>query len=190
MVNAPATLKIRHLMFAVGVAALASFAGVKQVEHSVFFRKISVGLAAELFEGTIAFTLVVAGAIIVYELALRRFTWPALTSQPGFTACAVSFVGVLSVFAWGLPLHVAFCFQTGKWDYFFSLYYEDFFRSRSDTHPLLCNGAACAVAAAWLMQLIGGRWNAVPTWTDRIGRLVGAYWLTRHVIEFLVWNLR
>ncbi len=34
-----------------------------------------------------------------------------------------------------------------------------------------------AVASAWLSLWAGGRWRARPTWTDRAGRLCGAYWL-------------
>ena len=33
------------------------------------------------------------------------------------------------------------------------------------------------VAAAWTIQAIGGRWRPEPTWIDRAGRLLGAFWI-------------
>jgi hypothetical protein len=35
----------------------------------------------------------------------------------------------------------------------------------------------CAVAAAWIVQATGGRWRPQPSWIDRMGRLLGIYWI-------------
>jgi hypothetical protein len=35
----------------------------------------------------------------------------------------------------------------------------------------------CAVAAAWIVQATGGRWRSEPSWIDRMGRILGIYWI-------------
>jgi hypothetical protein len=35
----------------------------------------------------------------------------------------------------------------------------------------------CAVAAAWIVQRISERWRCEPTWLDRTGRILGAFWV-------------
>jgi hypothetical protein len=35
----------------------------------------------------------------------------------------------------------------------------------------------CAVAAAWVVQRISERWRCEPTWLDRTGRILGAFWV-------------
>lgn len=34
-----------------------------------------------------------------------------------------------------------------------------------------------AIVAAWSILAISGRWKAEPTWTDRLGRVLGATWI-------------
>ncbi len=34
-----------------------------------------------------------------------------------------------------------------------------------------------AVAASWLVLIVGRRWRPEPSWIDRCGRAVGAYWI-------------
>jgi hypothetical protein len=43
-----------------------------------------------------------------------------------------------------------------------------------------------AVSAAWLGQALSGRWRPVPDWIDRLGRLLGAYW----IVVGLAWACR
>jgi hypothetical protein len=43
--------------------------------------------------------------------------------------------------------------------------------------PLIPSEAGCAVAAAWIIQGLGGRWHAEPTWLDRTGRALGLFWI-------------
>jgi hypothetical protein len=34
-----------------------------------------------------------------------------------------------------------------------------------------------AVAVAWIFQALAGRWRPAPDWSDRIGRILGIYWI-------------
>jgi hypothetical protein len=38
-------------------------------------------------------------------------------------------------------------------------------------------GLGASVAGSWANQVVGRRWRPEPTWTDRFGRLLGAYWI-------------
>ena len=35
----------------------------------------------------------------------------------------------------------------------------------------------CTVAAIWTLQLLGGEWEARPSWIDRLGRGLGVFWI-------------
>ncbi len=37
--------------------------------------------------------------------------------------------------------------------------------------------AGAAVLGSWLTLIVGGRWRAEPSWPDRLGRLLGLYWI-------------
>ena len=42
-----------------------------------------------------------------------------------------------------------------------------------------------AVASAWLLLAVSGRWRAEPGWLDRLGRILGAYWVGMLALEWL-----
>ena len=47
-----------------------------------------------------------------------------------------------------------------------------------------------AVAAAWVALALAGRWRAEPSWVDRAGRALGAYWIALFLYRWvmgLVW---
>jgi len=46
-------------------------------------------------------------------------------------------------------------------------------------------GTSMAVAAAWLLLVVSGRWRSEPAWLDRLGRGLGAYWIG--IIPFSCW---
>jgi hypothetical protein len=46
-------------------------------------------------------------------------------------------------------------------------------------------GLSVAVAAAWLLLSVSGRWRSEPAWLDRAGRCLGAYWIA--IIPFSCW---
>jgi hypothetical protein len=39
------------------------------------------------------------------------------------------------------------------------------------------SGVGIAIAAVWFWLILGKRWRPQPTWIDRLGRGLGAYWL-------------
>lgn len=38
-------------------------------------------------------------------------------------------------------------------------------------------GTSAAVAAAWLLLYVSGRWRSEPVWLDRLGRGLGTFWI-------------
>ena len=42
-----------------------------------------------------------------------------------------------------------------------------------------------AVAAAWMVQALAGRWRPERSWVDRLGRVLGAYWIAAEVVAIL-----
>jgi hypothetical protein len=46
-------------------------------------------------------------------------------------------------------------------------------------------GISAAVAAAWLLLAVGGHWRSEDHWLDRLGRVLGAYWIG--IIPFSCW---
>jgi len=47
-----------------------------------------------------------------------------------------------------------------------------------DELKLFPSEVGCAIVAAWSIQAIGGRWRPEPTWCDRLGRILGLYWIS------------
>jgi hypothetical protein len=48
---------------------------------------------------------------------------------------------------------------------------------------LLSTGSiGLAVAAAWSLQFLSGRWRPVPNWIDRSGRALGLFWIVAALI--------
>jgi hypothetical protein len=109
------------------------------------------------------------------QQALRR-----LSRQPGFVACAAGVAGLAAGGASGLALaglapdHV-----------------QDLNRQLWSLDPGATNlvptqvtawayseaGILPAIVAAWLALALGRRWRPVPTLLDRVGRVLGAYWI-------------
>ncbi len=51
---------------------------------------------------------------------------------------------------------------------------------------LITSWTAASVAGAWLALILMRRWRAEPHWIDRLGRLLGAYWLVVLIGPFLL----
>ena len=43
-----------------------------------------------------------------------------------------------------------------------------------------------AVLGSWTTLILGRRWTAEPTWIDRVGRLLGIYWLSTLIPPLLI----
>lgn len=106
--------------------------------------------------------------LLVLRLSRPRPPIRELARQPGFASCAAATFG----FATGLVrLGCNFAFD---WDSFENRSYQ--LVAMTITHPALGT-----VPGAWLALLISGRWKAEASWADRMGRLLGAYWIALHV---------
>jgi hypothetical protein len=46
----------------------------------------------------------------------------------------------------------------------------------------MTTSVATAVASVWITLLIGGRWRADPGWCDRLGRVLGIFWIVPLVL--------
>ncbi len=51
----------------------------------------------------------------------------------------------------------------------------------------IANGIACAVMASWVALYFSGRWRANRDWTDRLGRLLGVFWIVPAIAWPLCW---
>jgi hypothetical protein len=106
-------------------------------------------------------------------LAILRFRQPRprvrrLFRQPGMAACSTSLI-VLTVF---FPLRLLMLLQSqGEYlgagvDFWYPIAFQS-------TLPWV----GVSVAAVWLNLLLSGLWITESSWIDRLGRLVGVYWL-------------
>jgi hypothetical protein len=46
-----------------------------------------------------------------------------------------------------------------------------------------------AVIGSWATLFLGGHWRAEPTWIDRVGRLLGAYWISAIFLPMWVYTV-
>lgn len=105
-------------------------------------------------------------AALALSLRSPRPRLTRLMRQPGFVAsCSVAVVGLLLV----LPVLVAdaaldFASPLTPWGHV-TFDWET------------ANAAGLAVAAGWVVSWLAGRWRPEPSWTDRMGRALGVYWV-------------
>jgi hypothetical protein len=117
----------------------------------------------------------VAWTIAVLVLSLRhpRPRLRNLSKQPGFVACLTASAVVLI----GVPIGViSQCFihvATGH-----SVSGIDWESAGLFSLGGLTGRISIAVAAAWAVQAVCGRWRPKPTWIDRLGRATGFLWIT------------
>jgi hypothetical protein len=137
-------------------------------------------------------------SIAVFLLHLRR-PRPGLrllADRPGFVACgAVTLVAAIRLIGF-----VTLLARTiGNRYYTVSLELFDAF-SVTMSYPGPVNsaivqnsayfaasafGISAAVAALWLLLAVGGHWRSEAHWLDRLGRVLGAYWIA--IIPFSCW---
>jgi hypothetical protein len=116
----------------------------------------------------------VVWTMAVLLLALRRPRPPLrrMVNEPGFAACLTASVIVLI----GVPIGVASE----------SLVYVgaghpvaeiDWAAVNLYTLGNLPSMISIAIAAAWIVQCVCGRWRSRSTWIDRLGRATGCFWI-------------
>lgn len=117
-----------------------------------YFALISPGVA----------TLTVATLIL--RLRKPRPTFRCLVRQPGMVATIASLVGLAgAIMSWGYMLY-----HTGLLN---PAWLNINFWARASIPT------ACTVIGSWLILALGGRWRAERSWIDRIGRVLGLYWI-------------
>jgi hypothetical protein len=113
------------------------------------------------------------GMVALLFLRLRR-PRPGLrrvSRQPGAVACAA---GTAAVVAGGVIVLSRHLFSNGNplgmistWPPWHELY----------EWPMVEARISAAVVAAWTALGLSGRWRSEPSWIDRAGRVMGAYWV-------------
>jgi hypothetical protein len=96
-----------------------------------------------------------------------------LMRQPGMVACTASAVvlGIRLINHLSIAGLIA-CHYGGAdaWGYLDDI-------TTQDEMPFVPSQIGCAVAAAWAVQALGGCWRPERSWIDRMGRVLGWYWL-------------
>jgi hypothetical protein len=113
--------------------------------------------------------------VAVFLLGLRQPRPPLrrLILQPGMAACG-------AVVLWlGLKTLLLLAMMIGEpWK-------RRMVRSYLGDGVALVSWAAPAVAGAWLILAISGRWRPVRGWIDRCGRAIGVSWLALEILNDL-----
>lgn len=123
----------------------------------------AMGIAAEFTVFLVSPIVAMWGvALIPIRLTGPRPRWRRLARQPGLTAaCAATLAASL----------------IGS--YFLSklLVPSNQYLGVGWTLVIAQDLIGMAVLAAWMTLILGGRWRAEPSWIDRLGRLIGAFWI-------------
>ena len=125
------------------------------------------------------------GMVCLLAMRLRRprRNLRSLSRQPGAVACAAAAAGMAAggIIVLTLLLHVD---------------ERNYLQDHPEAeHPwqIVQSRVAMAVPAAWLMLAWSGRWRSEPSWIDRTGRVLGAYWiglLAYHAYLLSIHNFR
>jgi hypothetical protein len=110
--------------------------------------------------------------LLVAGLLPRRPPLRRLSRQPGVVACAAA----------------ALAMAAGGWLVLFLSTFRTVHISSADAYrwPFFEARIMPAVAAAWVALAWGGRWRSEPSWVDRAGRALGAYWIGLFVFRSIV----
>lgn len=120
-------------------------------------------------------------AVAIVLSAARSPRFSIILRRPGFVAC--------------LSITIAACFSTAVhapvWIWLATghrSWYMGWIDARLVALHVLANGGiGSAVFVAWCLQIVAGRWRPEPSWNDRLGRLIGLYFLIASPIY--VWSL-
>jgi len=133
-----------------------------------------------LHQGGVPFALVWSIALVLVRVQAPRPERRRLCSQPGFTA-ALAVVACATVV---LLDHGAktlfFRAKSGVWGPF------DAVRQVRGIFQMFMLAAPSAVAATWAVLALGGRWRPERSWLDRLGLLLGIYWISWPEVAWLV----
>jgi len=120
-------------------------------------------------------------ALLVSSLRQPRPRLRRLARQPGFVAS----VAATSILATGglmiFLVLVVRLLPSWRFDYWRAFYWPLFFRCAFDLR--LPNLMGAAVAGAWLMLFLNGRWHPEKSWLDRLGQILGCCWIALFLIN-------
>ncbi len=162
----PRPFTIADTMILVVVAALMAVSGRDLVPgfEADFHEMGRFGLVGEIQQW-----LVRPGLCVVVPLMLGTLAWRLrqprqrlrrIARQPGYVACAAAAVSLIP----GMVSYAGIYYRP-------SYFQEPWF--------WLTHWTESTVVGAWLALAVSGRWRAEASWVDRLGRLLGAYWLLR-----------
>jgi hypothetical protein len=109
-------------------------------------------------------------AILIIRLSPPRPPLRRLVFQPGMAACGAATLWL----AFKMSLLLVLTAIPNKWMFVF-MYLGD--------GVALTSWAAPAVAGAWSVLALSGRWRPERGWIDRSGRLLGASWLVLEALN-------
>ena len=98
-------------------------------------------------------------------IRLRRPRPRLIRFQPGFVACVAVMVALLPGWAWYMTIRHRPGFQKS----------EGFEQAWAVT----THWTETAVLGAWLALILARKWRPEPSWIDRMGRVLGLYWIVQ-----------
>jgi hypothetical protein len=133
-------------------------------------------------------------SIALFGLRLRRPRpdLRRLVREPGFVATGAVTL-VVAVRLAGFLVLIARTFGRTTLGALYDVWAMAFFRGPIDVATLYNSvyfassaiGTSMAVAAAWLLLAVSGRWRSEPGWLDGLGRVLGTFWIA--IIPFSCW---
>jgi len=119
--------------------------------------------------------------VLILRILPPRPHLPRLARQPGFVAC-ITFL-VVATFTTGTVLLTLW--SRGKLGPTSNL---DMITYYTVTTGLAAQLGGLSVAAAWSVLGLGSRFRPEASWVDRLGRLMGLFWIASSVVMFDVHN--
>jgi hypothetical protein len=164
-------------MILVAAAAFGIAAGRAQVSSS---QVPGAWWGVDVHNGGVWFAFIWAVALILVQFRAGSHERRRLTCRPGFTACLVVVASLAVLLVHELALKLFMWARWGRPLRFESADLTD------RLFGLLSMNVPCAVAATWVVLALGGRWRPGRDWVDRLGLLLGVYWLAWPVLAWVV----
>jgi hypothetical protein len=116
--------------------------------------------------------------VLVFAIRHRPARLRRLDSQPGFVACAAA--------ALTMPIAGSLYFFSNKLNFVpgvpLSLRAQVYFSGALAFQKAECG---IAIAAVWMVMVLGGRWRPLPNLVERSGQAIGYFWIALIPITML-----
>jgi F0F1-type ATP synthase membrane subunit a len=141
------------------------------IDNHIYWTDVCLGTGVLLFLLTLPFFVVYTLVLIPVRLLSPRPRLRRLADQPGFRV-AVAF-GLSILF---LVIYAIIPVMFKGWGFW----------AEVAPDPSVCLIAipafpGLAISASWLSSLIGVRWRPERSWVDRLGRILGVYWIAQSI---------